>query len=78
MSQMRRAIAKDAGAEIVSSLINKVVSCIINQVCPECGGYMMGFQCQGQCRTDWRSEWQRLQASTSPNVDRKSGAADEP
>lgn len=66
---MKRSIEENAGGQ--------VVSCIINQVCPECGGYMMGFQCQGQCRRDWRSEWERLnQVSVTPNLGRKRPGTD--
>jgi hypothetical protein len=49
---MRKAIENASGGQ--------VLSCIINQVCPECGGYMVAFHCQGQCRRDWREEWDRL------------------
>jgi hypothetical protein len=61
---MARAIQEKEGGQ--------VVSCIINQVCPECGGYMVGFQCRGQCRQDWRVEWERLnQAPAYSNAGRK-------
>ena len=35
-----------------------MLSAIINQVCPQCGGRMMEFRCQSKCRKDWRWEWQ--------------------
>lgn len=61
---MSRAIQEVPGSQ--------VISCIINQVCPDCGGYMVGFQCRGQCRQDWHAEWERLnQVGTSAAVRRK-------
>ena len=35
-----------------------LISSIINLVCPQCGGSMMEFECQGKCRRDWLPEWQ--------------------
>jgi len=35
-----------------------IISSIINLVCPQCGGSMMEFECQGKCRRDWLPEWQ--------------------
>jgi hypothetical protein len=44
----------------------KLLSAILNLVCPECGGPMGGrskeFKCRGQCEKDWRPEWERLRA----------------
>jgi hypothetical protein len=34
-----------------------LISAILNLVCPDCGGSMMGFRCQGKCLKDWRAEW---------------------
>jgi radical SAM protein with 4Fe4S-binding SPASM domain len=42
-----------AAGELNASMI----SAILNLVCPQCGGCMMEFRCQGKCRKDWRSEW---------------------
>ncbi len=30
-----------------------VISSIINLVCPQCGGRMSEFQCEGRCRRNW-------------------------
>lgn len=35
-----------------------ILSSIINLVCPQCGGRMSEFQCEGRCRRNWLSEWQ--------------------
>lgn len=35
-----------------------IISSIINLVCPQCGGSMMEFQCQGRCRRNWLAEWE--------------------
>ena len=35
-----------------------IISSIINLVCPQCGGSMMEFQCNGKCRRNWLPEWE--------------------
>jgi hypothetical protein len=35
-----------------------IISSIINLVCPQCGGSMVEFSCQGKCRRDWFPEWE--------------------
>jgi hypothetical protein len=35
-----------------------VISSIINLVCPQCGGRMSEFQCDGRCRRNWIAEWE--------------------
>jgi hypothetical protein len=35
-----------------------VVSSIVNLVCPQCGGRMSEFQCEGRCRRNWLAEWE--------------------
>jgi tRNA(Ile2) C34 agmatinyltransferase TiaS len=46
---------------------SEVASCILNLVCPECGGRMGGygseFKCQGECQADWRDTWDLLSSS---------------
>jgi len=39
-------------------LNTSIISSIINLVCPQCGGSMMEFECQGRCRRDWLAEWE--------------------
>lgn len=39
-------------------LNGKVISSIINLVCPQCGGRMSEFQCEGRCRRNWLAEWE--------------------
>jgi len=44
-----------------------VISSIINLVCPQCGGRMSEFQCEGRCCRNWLAEWEWAnQASRSP------------
>jgi hypothetical protein len=35
-----------------------ILSSIINLVCPQCGGRMFEFQCEGRCRRNWLAEWE--------------------
>jgi len=35
-----------------------IISSIINLVCPQCGGRMFEFQCDGRCRRNWLAEWE--------------------
>ena len=35
-----------------------IISSIINSVCPQCGGRMSEFQCEGRCRRNWLAEWE--------------------
>jgi len=36
----------------------QIISSIINLVCPQCGGRMSEFQCEGKCRRNWLAEWE--------------------
>jgi len=36
----------------------QIISSIINLVCPQCGGRMSEFQCEGRCRRNWFAEWE--------------------
>src|SRR5215471_20726876 len=36
----------------------QIISSIINLVCPQCGGRMSEFQCEGRCRRNWLTEWE--------------------
>ena len=46
-----------------------VISSIINLVCPQCGGRMSEFQCEGRCRRNWLAEWEWAnQSPRSPNT----------
>lgn len=42
-----------------------IISSIINLVCPQCGGSMMEYECQGRCRRDWLPEWEWAVHSTT-------------
>jgi len=68
LSDLWRAIMKtfntlpgESGTSIISS--------IINAVCPQCGGRMSAFQCDGRCRRNWLAEWEWAnQATRCPKV----------
>lgn len=48
-----------------------VISSIINLVCPQCGGRMSEFQCEGRCCRNWLAEWEWAnQATKSSNFRR--------
>jgi hypothetical protein len=35
-----------------------IISSIINLVCPQCGGRMSEYQCEGRCFRNWFAEWE--------------------
>ena len=37
---------------------SSIISSIINLVCPQCGGSMLEFECNGRCGRNWLSEWE--------------------
>ena len=37
---------------------DRIISSIINWVCPRCGGHMVEYQCCGRCRRNWLPEWE--------------------
>jgi hypothetical protein len=49
----------------------QIISSIINLVCPQCGGRMSEFQCDGRCSRNWLAEWEWAnQATRSPKSQR--------
>jgi len=42
-----------------------IISSIINLVCPQCGGSMIEYQCNGRCRKNWLPEWEWANFETS-------------
>lgn len=40
------------------------ISSIINLVCPQCGGRMSEFQCEGKCLRNWFAEWEWANLAT--------------
>lgn len=36
----------------------RIISSIINLICPQCGGRMAEFQCEGRCCRNWLAEWE--------------------
>jgi hypothetical protein len=49
-----------------------VISSIINLVCPQCGGRMSEFQCEGRCRRNWLAEWEWANLATRSSRSRPS------
>jgi len=41
-----------------------IISSIINLVCPQCGGRMSDFQCEGRCCRNWLAEWEWANQAT--------------
>lgn len=39
----------------------RLISALLNCVCPNCGGVMMEFRCIGECGRNWRREWDKAQ-----------------
>ena len=35
-----------------------IISSIINLICPQCGGRMLEYQCNGRCHRNWLAEWE--------------------
>src|SRR5271166_1631551 len=36
----------------------RILSSILNLVCPQCGGRMSEYQCEGKCGRNWLPEWE--------------------
>jgi hypothetical protein len=46
-----------------------IISSIVNLVCPQCGGRMSEFQCEGRCRRNWLAEWNgQIRPPEAPNL----------
>ena len=56
-SLVRRAIMRTADT-LPGESNAQIISSIINLVCPQCGGRMSEFQCEGKCRRNWLAEWE--------------------
>jgi hypothetical protein len=50
----------------------QIISSIINLVCPQCGGRMAEFQCEGRCRRNWLAEWEWANHATTSYKTRNS------
>jgi len=53
----------------------RIISSIINLVCPQCGGSMMEFQCNGRCRRNWLAEWEWAKYATGSYTSRSRAVA---
>jgi len=52
---------------------SSIISSIINLVCPQCGGSMMEFQCNGRCRRNWLPEWEWANFTTAVSSGARAG-----
>lgn len=52
-----------------------IISSIINLVCPQCGGRMSEFQCEGRCCRNWLAEWEWANHATRSSNSRVSAHA---
>ena len=52
-----------------------IISSIINLVCPQCGGRMSEFECEGRCRRNWLAEWEWANHVARSSKPRLSGHA---
>jgi hypothetical protein len=55
--------------------IAQIISSIINLVCPQCGGRMSEFQCEGRCGRNWLAEWEWANHTTGSSRCRPLGRA---
>jgi len=51
-----------------------IISSIINLVCPQCGGRMAEFECEGRCGRNWLAEWEWANHATSNPKSRRGHA----
>ena len=56
----------------------QIISSIINLVCPQCGGRMWEFQCEGRCCRNWLAEWEWANQATGSSKCRPFGRAARP
>ena len=49
---------------LLGELNIRIISSIINLVCPQCGGRMSEYQCEGRCRRNWLAEWEWAHQTT--------------
>lgn len=59
----RRAIMKTLD-KLPGESNTSIISSIINSVCPQCGGRMSVFQCDGRCSRNWLTEWEWANQAT--------------
>lgn len=58
--------------------IAQIISSIANLVCPQCGGRMSEFQCEGRCSRNWLTEWEWANQATGSSKRRSLGRAARP
>jgi hypothetical protein len=68
----RRAIMSIANT-LPGELHGRIISSIINLVCPQCGGRMSEFQCEGRCCRNWLAEWEWANHVTRSSKSRVAG-----
>lgn len=62
-------------APLPSESNEHIISSIINLICPQCGGRMSEFQCEGRCGKDWFAEWEWANQATRSSKSRLHGHA---
>jgi hypothetical protein len=48
-----------------------IISSIINLVCPQCGGRMLEFQCEGRCCRNWLAVWEWANQATRSSMSQR-------
>jgi hypothetical protein len=51
-----------------------IISSIVNSVCPQCGGRMSEFQCEGRCCRNWLAECEWANQATRSSDSRRGHA----
>ena len=59
-----RGATMTASATLPGESNAQILSSIINLVCPQCGGRMSEFQCEGRCCRNWLAEWEWANQAT--------------
>lgn len=62
-------------ATLPSESNEHIISSIINLICPQCGGRMSEFQCDGRCGKNWFAEWEWANQATRSSKSRLHGHA---
>ena len=51
-------------------LKERIISSILNLVCPQCGGRMSEYQCEGRCGRNWLAEWEWANRAAKSSMSR--------
>jgi hypothetical protein len=50
----------------------RMLSSILNLICPQCGGRMSEYQCEGTCGRNWLAEWEWANRAARSSISRVS------